>query len=232
MTSILVVIACIALLFIVLAIYPGELSWLSPTLHARLYDSAARTYEEKWLRHDYSSYDELLRRSCSLVTETHKERLSVLDLCAGTGRATEVMSSVLPTDTQFVCVDLSPAMLRALETRLAKTALEPKQAQIVCDSAEHWLNQTSERFHMVAMMECSEFLPRFPMLLRRLTKHLIPGAVIVTTRPAGPLGWLFPCRAQHRKSYYKLFKTLGFSLVSDEPWRNRYRLIVWQFHRH
>ena len=116
LTSILVIIACIALLFIVLAIYPGR--WVGyAALHARLYDSAAETYEEKWLRHDYSSYDELLCRSCSLVARLKKNDYHLI--LRGYGSRREVIVC-LPTDTQFVCVDVSPAMLRALETTWPK----------------------------------------------------------------------------------------------------------------
>lgn len=232
MTLILVLLALTGLLFIALAIYPGELSWLSPALHARLYDSAAKKYEEKWVRHDYSYYDQTVRQSCSLVTDTYKERLLVLDLCAGTGRATEVMASELPAQTQFLCVDASSGMLNALENRLLKPATASAQVHIICDRAGHWLGRSEARFHLVAMMECSEFLPGFPELVENLSQRLIPGAVVVTTRPAGLFGWLFLGRSQHQKGYYQLFARHGFCLISDNSWRNRYRLVIWQFNGH
>lgn len=228
----LVLLVLTGLLFIALAIYPGELSWLSPALHARLYDSAAEKYEEKWLRHDYSSYDQILRQSCSLVTDTYKERLLVLDLCAGTGRATEVMASELPAQTQFFCVDASSGMLHALENRLLKPAIASAQVHIICDRAGHWLRRSDALFHLVAMMECSEFLPGFPELVENLSAHLIPGAVVVTTRPAGLFSWLFLGRSQHQNGYYQLFARHGFFLISDKSWRNRYRLVIWQFKGH
>lgn len=215
-----------------LAIYPGELSWLSPRLHSKLYDAAASRYEGKWLRHDYSAYDQLLLRSCESVAADYTEGLRVLDLCAGTGRATEVMASALGVDTEFVCVDASPGMLATLGSRLAKSALRHDQIQVFCDDAGRWIQKNKVPFHLVAMMECSEFLPQFPSLVTQLSNHLKPGAVVVTTRPAGLYGWAFPGRSQSTKRYHDLFIRQGFSLLSDTPWRSRYRLVAWQFNRH
>lgn len=227
-----VVLVCLASVLIALAIYPGELSWLSPRLHAQLYDGAAADYERKWLRHDYTVYDQFLSAYSTEVSKKTTGSLSVLDLCAGTGRATGVMAATLAADTHFVCVDASAGMLKILRNRLARTGLLPGQLQVFCEDAGQWLAHNEARFHLVAMMECSEFLPRFPDLLGQLSKHLEPGAIVVTTRPAGFFAWLFPLRGQRAGSYHRLFFRHGFSLILDKPWRGRYRLVAWQFNGH
>ena len=224
------VLACVAAIFIALAIYPGELSWLSPKLHAHLYNGSAASYERKWLRHDYAAYDQLLTTCCEKVSQETPNPLSALDLCAGTGRATEVMAAVLPIDTHYVCVDASEGMLTILRSRLAASGLLSRNVQVFCDDAIRWLSHNEARFHVIAMMECSEFLPRFPDIVEALSKHLEPGAILVTTRPAGPFAWSFPFRAQRQPSYYRLFACHGFSLLVDVPWRGRYRLVAWRFH--
>lgn len=224
------VLACVAAIVIALAIYPGELSWLSPRLHANLYNGAAPSYERKWLRHDYTAYDQLLTTCCQKVSQGMPGPLRALDLCAGTGRATEVMAAVLPVDTHYVCVDASEGMLTILRSRLTASGLLSKQFQVFCDDALRWLSHHETRLHIVAMMECSEFLPGFPDLVERLSKHLEPGAVVVTTRPGGLFAWLFPFRGQRTGSYHRLFARHGFSLLQDKPWRARYRLVAWRFH--
>ena len=224
------VLACVAAIVIALAIYPGELSWLSPRLHAHLYNGAAASYERKWLRHDYTAYDQLLTTCCQKVSKEMPGPLRALDLCAGTGRATEVMATVLPVDTNYVCVDASVGMLTILRSRLAASGLPSKQLQVFCDDAARWIDHNEVCFHVVAMMECSEFLPGFSNLVERLSNCLEPGAVVITTRPGGLFAWLFPSRGQRPGSYHRLFTRHGFSILQDKPWRARYRLVAWRFH--
>ena len=72
-------------------------------------------------------------------------------------------------------------------------------------------------------MECSEFLPGFPELVENLSnanarRRCCDDAASGSVR----LAVLDTVAAQ--KGYYQLFARHGFCLISDNSWRNRYRL--------
>lgn len=208
-----------------LSIYPGELSWFGARANARLYDAGASQYESKWQRHDYAPYDAQIERAAGLL---QGEKLRVLDLCTGTGRALAVAVASLDIRASYTAVDSSSAMLSICKQRVADLR-EDLSAEITLSLAEvsSWLAHAKPReYQLITLMEASEFIPDFPSVFTLLAKCLDHRGMLVMTYPTSIYALCFPRRAQARRQLHVLIHQSGLQIDLDTSWRSRYRICV------
>lgn len=216
-------------LIVAALIYPGELSQLSPRLNRRLYDGAARTYDDKWRSFRYR--DPAVNRS---MTDFARESLSrsgvmeVVDLGCGTGRGIRLLLDQLPESTRFTGIDYSSGMIDVFRSWLAR---QPPSAsdrvvlrrQDLADWADG--GAAERRYGLVLMLEVGEFVPRFADVMARIADVLAPQGGLIMTRPAGAWWLFFPTRRQSRRSLTALLRSLGFEEPHYRAWRARYELV-------
>ena len=210
----------------VLSVYPGELSWFSGRLHARLYDASAAGYEKKWLRHNYEPYDRMVRDAAERLSQV--ESPLVLDLCSGTGRALFIAIEELGEHGSYTAIDRSAEMLlRAQERARTLDAATSSRINTVVADIDTWLRGSrSCSFDLITLMEASEFIPRFIEICPRITDRLKPNGMFVLTYPTPFYALFFPGRGQRRGQLHRLLVASGMTIKKDMSWRSRYRLCV------
>jgi ubiquinone/menaquinone biosynthesis C-methylase UbiE len=113
----------------------------------------------------------LIRRADAIVGKTGQRR--ALDLGAGTGNVT---LKLLSLGYQVTSVDISPAMLSQLRTKVSTGAT------LVCSPVDDYLRLTrTEAFQLVAMSSVLHHLPSYEATLRSCLRLLAPGGVVVIT---------------------------------------------------
>lgn len=215
-----------AVVFILLAIYPGELSWVRSGGHRWLYDRAAQHYNDKWLRHDYKDFDQQIARAAALAADLHSPP-AVLDLACGTGRATLSAYRTLGEQADYTAVDFSTGMLAQFSTdNGALPQWLRDNVKTECNELGDWLAHNERRYELVLLMEASEFIPGNRALTSQLGRTVRAGGQLVMTRPAGFWWLLFPGRGQSRKVIAQRLREAGFSEPDFIPWRQRYELVT------
>lgn len=218
---------CFVLLAVaVFSIYPGELSWFSGRLHARLYDASAASYEKKWQRHNYEPYDRMVRDAAEQLLQV--ETPAVVDLCSGTGRALFVAIKELGEHGSYTAVDRSVEMLfRAQERAGNLDAATSSRINTVVADIDTWLRSSRPcSFDLITLMEASEFISGFIEICPRITDCLKPNGLFVLTYPTPFYAVFFPGRGQRRGQLHRLLVASGMTIKKDMSWRSRYRLCV------
>jgi len=216
---------------VVVAIYPGELSWISRSGNRWLYERGAKNYAQKWRRHDYRPYDELILSSIRSLahnasTEKPDRKIRVLDLGCGHGRATLLAAQQLGNAGLYRAVDYSAAMLAPLRSHIHQDpALAFLNIEIMEANISEYMSAKGNAYDLVIMMEVGEFLPRFSQVLKQIGQHSAEGTTLVLTRPAGLWHFFFLGRKQSRSALTAALESTGFHHVTFKPWRTRYELV-------
>lgn len=218
----LALVTLVSALVLVLAVYPGELSWFSKGGTRWLYNRSAASYGLKWQRHDYQLYDELIAQAARAAA-ANTTRPNVLDLGCGSGRALGVAARTLGSAATYTAVDFSPEMLA--QCRRRASALAQCDITLVEADIATWLRQQSAHYDLVLCMEVGEFLPEFGTVLKLLGQCCRAGAPLVMTRPAGRWHHFFPGRGQCRRQLQSALTAAGFVDTRFHPWRSRYECL-------
>jgi ubiquinone/menaquinone biosynthesis C-methylase UbiE len=142
----------------------------------------------------------------------------LLDVGAGTGRATRALHDVIRDETSIVNVEPSWKMLSLGRRHPATAGSTWVQAWAVP------LPFAESTFDIVVSLEVLEFTPDPRATLAEFARVLRPGAwLLVTNRIGSNAPWIFR-RTFRRDAFGGVLESVGFSEVEVFPWQVEYDL--------
>ena len=228
-----------------------EFSYLSPRLHSWLYDLFSPVYALKHRDQRYADgavTEELFRQPLRQALSLGTAGSIYLDLACGGGRLSSMVLNELGYEGQLTAVDLSAGMLREFRTRLTaegraysflsdleqlQTAepnpqpklLQADLARVIADKTPYF-EQLKGQVNAITLCEVSEFLPDFERVLSWCAELLVPGGLLLLTRPTDPNSWLFWGRQQGRADYRRLASKHGYLEPQFKPWTWCYEVVT------
>ena len=230
MSITLLFIALLLWALVIVLLLAVEHGYLSSTPARWLYNVCAPFYQGKWKR-NREEYSDATTSRLFLVpifealARTSNQR--VIDLGCGTGR----LSLALLRDARFSGVidacDFSTQMLKIFQTELLQMDPEIRSRLTICEqNLEAWRHSPEVQAGAVLLIEAGEFVVNIQQLLREISAAVVPGGIVLITKPKDWYARLLIGRPLTRSKLTAKLSSLGFHDISFHPWTSRHE-VVW-----
>lgn len=206
-----------------------EWSYLGSDFVRRSYDWLAPWYEKKWKSAQYQSAESNRKLFVDplLKAAGHRTDTKVLDLACGTGRVSLMLLDQNEFRGRIEAIDFSAGMLDRFRDHLSGHD-QPARDRVALKQLDlgKWEPAEAGTWDAAVLMEAAELIPDLPKLVGKIASALKPGGTLVTTRVGKKFVWLFGGRHQRDNGMMQLLADSGLEVVSVNPWRDRYDVVI------